>query len=287
MPKMVIDSRNSDALRRLVQGGKSVVNILDGSDGFTLPGLMEAIAGALGEKSNDGLMTEVLRYISVRPHSPLEACWRGWRNRSSSIFVPGMHGIRPIEFYRLRAREDQTSLGYQLFQERFVRSLTEENFPPKFARALAGVVVEMTDNVVQHSRAEPGEYDGLAAYHVESGYMAVAVFDVGQGMLASLARSRNWEHLQTSEQALRAAVIDYASCRPGQPHGEGFRTVLKCLAEHNCRLRFRSGDAALRIVETGGAHDAGVTASPTLCGLQLSICCSLKGPPDERPIIHT
>jgi anti-sigma regulatory factor (Ser/Thr protein kinase) len=198
-----------------------------------------------------------------------------------------MHGVRPLEFYRLRERDDQTSDAYQLFQERFVRSLKENQFPAKFANALAGVLVEVTDNVIQHSRREPGEYDGLAAYHVEPGYMAAVVIDVGQGVLASLTHSPDWEHLQTSEQALRAAVIDHASCRPGQPQGEGFRFVLKSLAERNCRLRFRSGDAALRIEEIGGVHDGTITGSPQLCGLQFSICCALKGPPDERPILFS
>jgi hypothetical protein len=245
---------------------------------------MEVIASAVGSRSKGEVESELLRYISANSESPLKAGWDGWQIRTGSIFTSDMHGVRRFEFYRLRERDDQTNLTYQLFQERFVRSLQENEFPAKFANALAGVLVEITDNVIQHSLRESGEYEGLAAYHVERGYMAIAVVDLGQGVLASLTRSPSWSHLQTSEESLRAAVIDHASGRAGQPEGEGFRFVLKSLAERNCRLRFRSGDAALRIEEIKGVHDGVITGSPELCGLQVSICCALKGLPEERAI---
>jgi hypothetical protein len=281
---MVIDSRQSDALRRLVQNGSSVSTHLDRLSGFTLPGLIEVIASATAATRDQQFLSELRCYLSAHQDSPLNEGLECWQSNSSPLFSPDMHGIRKIEFYRLRERGDQTSDVYQLFQERFVRSLKANSFPGIFANALAGVMVEMTDNVIQHSRASGDKYEGLAAYHVEPDYMAIAVMDVGQGVLESLTRSPVWGYLKTSEQALRAAVIDHASCRPGQPEGEGFRTVLKRLAERNCRMRFRSGDAALRIEEVAGVHDGAIAISPSLLGLQLSICCALRGPPNERPI---
>lgn len=282
---MILDSRNSDALRNMLRTGGGIRNSLDRIAGFTLPGLMEMIATACGDPKPDALVQEIQRHIGTDGLSPVREAWTEWHSGDSSKLGGDIHGTRRVEFYRLRRREDQTSTACSLFQERFVRSLKGCEFDTKFAQALAGALAEMTDNVIQHSRREPGEYSGLASYHVEKGYMAFAVIDVGQGMLASLARSPNWRHLQSAEQALRAAVCDHASSRPDQPEGEGFRTLFKSLAERNCRLRFRSDDAVLQMKDAGDFHEASAIGSPSLRGLQLSVCCVLRGEAEEVAIL--
>ena len=284
---MILDSRNSDALRRIFQRGGLVSNRLENAVEFTLSGVMEFLASAMGFGSGNPLCEEIRRYVSIRNASPLQAAWDAWHQVAPVHFGNDIHGVRNLEFYRLRERSDQTRPAYQLFQERLVRSLKAGEFPGKFASALAGVLVEMTDNVVQHSLAEPGEYQGLAGYQVEHGYVALAVTDVGQGILGSLSRAPAWSHLKTADQALRAAVCEHASSRPDQPEGEGFRTVFKSLAERNCRMRFRSGDAVLTIEDAGGHHDGAIAGSPPLRGFQVSIFCALKGTVAERAIFSS
>ena len=285
--RMILDSRNADALRRMMINGSSIKGRLEAVTAFTLPGTMEVLASVVDSNHAEALRKEVERHTQNYQQSPVTRAFQGWYVADSVNLDVDMHGIRRLEFYRLRTRADQTELAYQLYQERFVRSLKRlGDFPPSFARALAGALVEMTDNVVQHSEAEPvTEFTGLAGYHVDQRYMCFAVIDVGQGVLASLRRSAAWKHIQTAERALRAAVCDYASSRPGEPHGDGFRTLFRNLADRNCRLRFRSGNAVLTVEDLGAQREGVFGTSPPLNGLQLSVCCSLAGKAEEQSIL--
>jgi hypothetical protein len=249
--------------------------------------MFEFFATAVGNAGSTAQIQQIEEHAIARNGLMREA-WLYWTGRAAES--PGdvdCHAAPTVEFFRLRHREDQTGLSYQLYQERFVRSLKEAEFQRKFAEALAGAMFEMTDNVVQHSLVSPGEFNGLAGYHVLPGYMAFAVIDVGQGVLASLSRSPRWVALQAASDALQAAVIQHASSRPDQPEGEGFRTLFKSLADRNCRLRFRSDNAALNIEDAGMHREAAIASSPPLCGLQLSVCCTLKGRPEEKAIDGT
>jgi hypothetical protein len=281
---MILDSRNSDGFRRMLRSGQNICGLLDGVTDYTLVGLMDFLATGIESGDANTVLTHIRKHSISHRESPLTAIWKAWQASGDDETAPDIHGTRHLEFYRLRRREDQNSLAFQLFQERFVRTLKAANFTPSFANALAGALVEMTDNVIQHSRREPGEFAGIAGYNVIEGYMAFAVADVGQGVLSSLRRAPQWQSLQTAENALTAAVCQNASSRPDQPIGEGFRTLFKSLADRNCLLRFRSDDAVLKIVDVGNYRDGTTARSPQLRGLQLSVCCSLKGRADEKPI---
>jgi hypothetical protein len=283
---MILNSRNSDALRRLMLSGSNIEAKLDSITAFTLPGITEALASATASGLNNALYREIERYCQDNKGSALHRAFESWDIADSANLGDDIHGVRQLEFYRLHVRADQTSLTYQLYQERFVRSLQRSGgFPTRFAKALAGALVEMTDNVIQHSESVPSaELTGLAGYHVKSGFTCFAVIDVGQGVLGSLNKSPAWKHLLTAEDALQAAVCEFASSRTDERQGDGFRTLFRALADRNCRLRFRSDDAVLAIEDVRSHREGVLGSSPALRGLQLSVCCSLDGKAIEQPI---
>ncbi len=208
-----------------------------------------------------------------------------WERQPSLGFGSDIHGTREVEFHRLRCIEDQTGLPFQLFQERFVRSLRNCGFPSEFAYALAGTLAEMSDNVVQHSREGGEEFTGLVGYHVSAAYMAFAVIDIGCGLLTSLKRSPAWQHLASARDALRAVVRDGASSRTGQGRGEGFRLLFRSLASRNCRIRLRTNNASMTIADTTTRCIGSEVPSPELSGFQMSVCCALDGQPVEEKAI--
>ncbi len=281
---MTLDSRASEALRRAALAGETSKFNIDQFDEFTLAGLLEALASAVAV-CDENPIADQFRLRAKDESSSAGECWRVWNRPGPPSWGSDIHGTRTVEFYRLRTRDDQINPSYQLFRQRFVRSLRTCGFAEDFAYAVAGAFGEMTDNVIQHSRSQPvGDFTGLAGYHATSGYFAFGVTDLGQGVLASLAKSPNWGHLRTPSEALREAVCANASCRPDQPYGEGFRTLFQSLVDRNGLLRFRSDDALLTLGD-GGMHRQGIEkSSPPLRGLQMSVCCSIFGTASERAI---
>ena len=274
---MVLNTPAIEALRRAVLTESELPAPLDAFDEFTLPGLLELVANAVGLPAGNPFAT----HLSLGRSDGVMAtnCWGVWDGGNAA--TDDVHGNRTVEFYRLRTREDCINQNYQLFRERFVRSLRSATFPKEFAYALAGAFGEMSDNIVQHSEDGSDEYSGLVGYHVSEKYMAFGVVDVGRGVLASLATSPKWEHVGTAREALRTAVCESASRRPEQPQGEGFRTVFRSMVDRNAVLRFRTGDALLTIGDGGSHRQAVELCSPHLCGLQLSVCCALTGEAKE------
>jgi hypothetical protein len=283
---MILDSHNSEALRRLSLNGSNIEGRLDCITAFTLSGITNTVASAVISGPQNALYREIERYCGQNQNSALQMALAQWDVTDSSNLGSDIHGVRQLEFYRLRFRADQTSLAYQLYQERFARALqTTGGFPARFAKALAGALVEMTDNIVQHSETDPSaELTGLVGYHVNPRFMCFAAIDIGQGVLSSLRRAPAWRHLQTARQALRAAVCDFATSRSGEPQGDGFRTLFRTLVDRNCRLRFRSDDAVLTIEDLHSHREGTLGSSPALGGLQLSVCCSLNDEAIEEPI---
>jgi hypothetical protein len=280
---MVLNTTAIEALRRAATSNVDVPIPLEQFDQFTLGGLLELTATAIGLPAGN----RFAKYLVLRAATSDAAghCWRVWKvgNRS----VSDIHGVRTIDFYRLRTRDDCTNQPYQLFRERFVRSLRACGFPKEFAYAITGAFGEMGDNVVQHSEDSSNVYTGLIGFHVVDGYMAFSVIDVGRGVLASLSSSKAWSSISSPRAALRAAVCDRASRRLGHSQGEGFRTVLKAMVDRNVTLRFRSDDALLTIGDGSSHRHAVELCSAQLRGLQVSVSCALKRQAEEEPIILT
>lgn len=278
---MVLNTLAIEALRRAVLTESDLPIPLDAFDQFTLPGLLELVANAAGLPAGN----QFAKYLNPGRSDGVMAteCWRVWSGGNAA--AEDIHGTRTVEFYRLRTRDDCINQHYQLYRERFVRSLRSASFPKEFAYALAGAFGEMSDNIVQHSEEGSDEYSGLVGYHVSEKYMAFGVIDVGRGVLASLSTSPRWEHVGTAREALRTAICESASRRPEQPQGEGFRTVFRSMVDRNAVLRFRTDDALLTIGDGGSHRQAVELCSPQLSGLQLSVCCALTGEAKEQMII--
>jgi hypothetical protein len=278
---MVLNTAATEALRRAELTESDLPASLDGFDQFTLPGLLELVASAAGLPANNHFSRCFERGLI---HGAMTSeCWRVLNG--GNAVAEDIHGTRTVEFYRLRTPDDCINQQYQLFRERFVRSLRSAGFPKELAYALAGAFSEMIDNIIQHSEDTSDEYSGLVGYSVAEKYMAFGVVDVGRGVLASLSTSPKWRHLGTAREALRSAVCESASRRLGKPKGEGFRTVFRSMVDRNAMLRFRTDDALLTIGD-GGAHRQAVElCSPQLSGLQVSVCCALNRPAQEEEII--
>jgi hypothetical protein len=115
----------------------------------------------------------------------------------------------------------------------------------RLAEQVAGAVGELEDNVHEHSDAIGS---GLVAFQSTSGCLEIVVLDRGVGVLASLRRSADYQHLESYEAALSAAVKAGAT-RYGRDtgRGTGFNRLFSGLADANSLLRFRSGDAVLEL----------------------------------------
>ena len=163
--KHTLDTNNADAFRRLLATGKPPS--LEELSGITLPGAMELFATAMAFPMAKKLRAEI---EASRRLNPLwDSLAAEWTSQPKQVIGSDAHGTRRLEAFRLALATDQTSHHYQLFQERMVRSLQQVGgFTRDFAYALAGVLAEMTDNVIQHSGENEGKFSGLAAYHIRA-----------------------------------------------------------------------------------------------------------------------
>lgn len=110
---------------------------------------------------------------------------------------------------------------------------------------LIGALIELQDNVYQHSDAAAS---GLVAYAVAPGAFEFVVADAGVGILASLTKNPEFSGLADSGEALRVAASDGASrFDRNTGHGFGIGQLFKALAHDAGELRFRSGDHAMSI----------------------------------------
>ena len=280
---MHIDSRASDSIRSAILRDTLLPQEIYGAKGFSLPGLLETVAAAAVYGSR-AAMSGLVKAWGGNARLPFAQVWQRWTQGNAALPTYDIHGTRGYEFHALKTREDLTGTDFQLFQERFVRSLKQLGVPTDLAYAYAGAFAEMIDNVIQHSSMKADRFNGLAGYHVCPNYFAFGVVDVGRGILSSLTSASAWQHLQTADEALYAAVCDNASRRPGHQYGEGFKELFRSMADRQCRLRFRSDDALLVLKDAGHQFEATQLSSPPLAGFQMSVVCSLNGEAHEKEI---
>jgi hypothetical protein len=155
--------------------------------------------------------------------------------------------------------------------------LIANGFPTNLARGLTGAVIEMVDNIWQHSEtAQPG----LLAYQVRRRKFAFSVADTGIGILASLRTSPRYRHLSSSMEALRSAI------QPGVSRfeygGLGFSELVNALADLWGSVRVRSGEAGVRIDRTDDERKRDFVYLPYLPGAHISVRCSLDPPSGQQ-----
>ena len=143
-----------------------------------------------------------------------------------------------------------------------------------------GALGELQDNIFEHS-GRPAT--GLVAYGAGNGAFEFVVADAGRGVLASLRENPEFARLADSGVALRVAASDGASrYARSTGHGYGISQLFRALAHHSARLRFRSGDHALRVWGDAPslAGHVELAQKAWLDGLTITIHCT---PGQARP----
>lgn len=139
--------------------------------------------------------------------------------------------------------------------------------------SLIGAMVELQDNVYEHSNAPQ---TGLVAYAVTATSFEFVVADRGIGVLRTLRQNPVYAALPDAGAALREMVKEGVSRFPVEAgRGQGFNQLFRALVGHKAELRFRSGDHALTMIPTSdGINGATALAQVAqLEGLAISVFC--------------
>lgn len=152
---------------------------------------------------------------------------------------------------------------------------TSAGFPRQLIEPLLGALIELQDNVFQHScRPE----SGLVAYAISRRAFELVTGDAGIGVLASLKKNPEFQHITDSGSALRRAASDGTS-RFGADsgHGYGIGQLFRALARYDAEIRFRSGDHALSLWGDGPSLTGSVSLAHKawLQGLTISVRCEM------------
>jgi len=152
--------------------------------------------------------------------------------------------------------------------------LEANRFPSPLARALAGAVIEMVDNIWLHSEAAA---PGLLAYQIRRRKFAFSVIDTGVGVLKSLRKNTRYRYLSSSMEAI-ALAIEPGVSRYENGGGLGFPSLFHALASLWGTARIRSGEAALLIDHTRDSRSKASVYLPPLPGVHISVRCALDPP---------
>lgn len=149
----------------------------------------------------------------------------------------------------------------------------ERCLPKAVAHGLIGAMTELEENVHLHSGRHA---DGMVGFRGHTDEFEFVVADSGLGMLASLRRSPDYQHVVDTGAALRLALEDGQSrlshLEPG--HGYGFRDLFRNLAKLNGSLRFRSDDQTITMEGIGAERDKSeLRQKAKLQGFAASILC--------------
>lgn len=178
-----------------------------------------------------------------------------------------------VEFAMLRYRDSALEgTGWVAYLQRLKNAAKRSGFGDSTAKGLVGAVKELVENVDLHSEAPDSSVVGYA-----SGDHAFefAIADTGIGVLESLRRCSDYEHLSDHGDALHTALTDGES-RFGRNtnHGRGFRQIFVALADLYGSLRFRSGDHRLEIEgRSPNLPTATVSQTSVYQGLMVWVAC--------------
>lgn len=181
-------------------------------------------------------------------------------------------GTRDMGFLKTFASAPKDESAWTAFGLAAQQAATAAGFPKRIAAQLTAALGELHSNIYEHSDA-PGT--GLAAFRAEPDRFEFVVTDRGIGVLDSLRRCPDYQHLADHGEALRLALTDGVS-RYGASsgRGRGFRPLFIGLANLNGALRFRAGDHALLIDgQTPSLMTARPAQKPALPGFFVSVVC--------------
>lgn len=282
MARLPLNRLNASVIRQRAHEGE--LRGLRGIEcsGLTLSGLCQLASAYMGSLHAQPGVAEELYRVGAVSRQFREVV----RFLSHGVPVGGerVEGVDPCcELYSLAERNDILGTRWELFLMRFEQMLKRFGFVK--AGAIASALMEMADNVIQHSgEAAERSARGIVGYHVEAGWMAFAVADLGRGVLSSLRRNARWQGLSGSAEALRAVVLNRATSRIDQEEGGGFRQLQAAILDKlRGQLFFQSGDASLEVRPGGPVEIIERNAAPLL-GFRVEVSCNLSGLGEERLI---
>jgi anti-sigma regulatory factor (Ser/Thr protein kinase) len=148
---------------------------------------------------------------------------------------------------------------------------------PSLIASLLGAMIELQDNVYEHSGAPQ---TGLVAYAVTPASFEFVVADLGWGVLETLRQNPQYSGLTDAGAALQEALKDGVSRFPTEEgRGRGFNQLFRALVGHNAELRFRSSDHSLtmRPTKNAGFGTTALAQVAPLDGLAVSVYCRTGG----------
>ena len=161
------------------------------------------------------------------------------------------------------------------FYNRARRAAEFAGFGKSDAAQFVAAIVELYNNIFEHSRAVQSAYVAFAAYE---NCFEFVVADAGVGVLQSLKSSSLYSSLGDDGSALELALTEGVSRHDKEPdRGRGFRPILVGLANLSEKLRFRSGDHAREMERLSDGSIPAVTRQKSeLSGFFCSVSCVVQ-----------
>lgn len=148
----------------------------------------------------------------------------------------------------IKVRREHTEVqntAWTQFRLAYQRAATISGVGSDVAKQFTGAMGELEDNIHSHSEAIG---TGLVAYWSHEKFFESVTMDQGIGVLASLKQSPDFYDLETHGEALALAIQDgYSRYGKSSGRGWGFHDLYVGMINHPTHLRFRSGDALLRL----------------------------------------
>lgn len=178
-----------------------------------------------------------------------------------------------VEFVMSRYRDAALEgTGWVAYLQRLKNAVKRSGFSDSTAKGLVGAVKELVENVDLHSEAPD---TGVIGYAFTDHMFEFVIADTGIGVLESLRRCPDYEHLADHGDALHTALTDGES-RFGRNtnHGRGFRQLFVALADLYGSLRFRSGNHRLEIDGSSPSlPTATIAQTASYQGLMVAVSC--------------
>ena len=180
---------------------------------------------------------------------------------------------RRIGFLRTMSTLSQDETAWTSFGLAVQRAAELANFSRQIARQLTAALLELHDNIYEHSRASK---TGMVAFQSHKGMFEFVVVDSGIGILKSLRTHPDYAELNDHGKALQLALTEGISrYGPHSARGYGFRPLFVGLANLSGTLRFRSGDHALLIDgKNPSLISARLAQKPLIQGFLVSVTCT-------------
>jgi integrase len=204
----------------------------------------------------------------------------GFKMAVAALETGAVSGTRARDYagvFPLSKRSD--GVAWDQWAKHAENAAANRSVPRNFAQRLIGALIELCDNVDEHSgRPETG----IAAYAASEGKFEFVVADCGIGVLASLKRNPRFAGLDNCGAALSAAIRDGNSGLDIAGRGMGIGYLFRALIRDEGELRFRSGDYSLAIVGSSPTAEGSIQLSkqPWFDGLVISARCNPALSPD-------